>query len=126
MKAAVCYDFKKPLVIEDIDIESPRRGEVKVKLAATAICHSDIHVIRGELSMPPPFVAGHESSGYVEEIGEGVTYVKPGDPIVASLMVSCGKCYYCLNGKRKQGLGRENGPTADKNKRTLRKAGNTE
>ena len=99
MKAAVCYDFKKPLVIEDIDIDPPRPGEVKVKLAATAICHSDIHVIRGELPMPTPLVAGHESSGYVEEVGEGVTYVKPGDPVVASLMVSCGKCYHCRNGR---------------------------
>ena len=99
MKAAVCYDFKKPLVIEDIDIDPPRRSEVKVKLTATAICHSDIHVIRGELAMPTPLVAGHESSGYVEEVGEGVTYVKPGDPVVASLMVSCGNCFQCRNGR---------------------------
>ena len=99
MKAAVCYDFKKPLVIEDIDIAPPGPGEVKVKLSATAICHSDIHVVRGELTMPTPLVAGHESAGYVEEIGEGVTYVQPGDPVVASLLVSCGKCYHCLNGR---------------------------
>ncbi len=99
MKAAVCYEFNKPLVIEEIDIASPGKGEVKVKMAATAICHSDIHIIRGELPMPTPLVAGHESAGYVEEVGEGVTYVKPGDPVVASLMVSCGKCFHCLNGR---------------------------
>lgn len=98
MKAAVCYEYGKPLTIEDINMESPGPGEVKVKLAATAICHSDIHIIKGELPFPTPVVAGHESSGYVEEIGEGVTDVKVGDHIVCSLLISCGKCKYCTTG----------------------------
>ncbi len=99
MKAAVCYEYAKPLVIEDINIAPPGPGDVKVKLAATAVCHSDIHIIKGELPFPPPLVAGHESAGYVTEVGEGVTNVKVGDHIVASLLISCGKCKYCTTGR---------------------------
>jgi len=82
MKAAVCYEFKKPLVVEDVSIDSPKKGEVKVRIAATAICHSDIHALIGELGPNLPIVAGHESAGYVEEVGEGVTSVKPGDHVI--------------------------------------------
>jgi S-(hydroxymethyl)glutathione dehydrogenase/alcohol dehydrogenase len=99
VKAAVCYETGKALVVEEIDIAPPKRGEVKVKLAATAVCHSDIHAIRGELPQSVPSVPGHESSGYIEEVGEGVTSVKPGDPVVASLLASCGKCKFCMSGR---------------------------
>jgi NDMA-dependent alcohol dehydrogenase len=99
VKAAVCYEFGKPLVIEEVTIDPPKIGEVKVKLAATAICHSDIHFIRGELGGNPPMIGGHESAGYIEEVGPGVTSVKPGDPVVVSLLVSCGKCLYCRTGR---------------------------
>jgi Zn-dependent alcohol dehydrogenase len=64
-------------------------------MAATAICHSDIHALKGELPAPLPMIAGHESSGYIEEVGEGVTHVKKGDPVVLSLIASCGECLYC-------------------------------
>ena len=99
MKAAVCYEFGKPLVVEEVNIDPPKVGEVKVKMAATAICHSDIHSIRGELGGKPPMIAGHESAGYIEEVGTGVTSVKPGDHVAVSLLVSCGKCYYCRTGR---------------------------
>ena len=99
MKAAVCYEAGKPLVIEEIDIDTPRPGEVKVKMAATAVCHSDIHAIRGEIPQPLPSVPGHESAGYIEEVGEGVTSVKPGDTVVASLLAACGKCRFCMGGR---------------------------
>ena len=99
MKAAVCYEFGKSLVVEDIDIAPLGKGEIKVRLAATAVCHSDIHVFRGELPFPLPAVGGHESSGYIEEVGEGVTKVKAGDPVVASLLVACGKCFFCTRGR---------------------------
>jgi len=99
MKAAVCYEFGKPLVIEDIDIRPPQAGEVMVRLAATAVCHTDIHVITGELPWALPVVAGHESAGYVTAVGEGVTSVKQGDRVVASLLVSCGKCPPCRAGR---------------------------
>jgi S-(hydroxymethyl)glutathione dehydrogenase / alcohol dehydrogenase len=100
MKAAICYEYGKPLVVEEIDIDSPEKGEVKVKIAATAICHSDIHLIKGEFpGMELPIVPGHESSGYVVEIGEGVTSVKPGDPVCVLMLAPCGKCYYCISGR---------------------------
>ena len=97
MKAAVCYEIAKPLVIEDVELAEPGKGEVKIRLAATAICHSDIHDWKGEMPGPTPFIGGHESAGYIEKVGAGVTSVKVGDPVVVSLLASCGKCYYCLN-----------------------------
>jgi S-(hydroxymethyl)glutathione dehydrogenase/alcohol dehydrogenase len=104
VKAAVCYDTEKPLVMEDVILEPPGKGEVTIRLAATAICHSDIHMIKGEHGpCPLPAVAGHESAGYVEEVGEGVTYVKPGDPVIYTLIpVACGQCYYCSIGEHDQ------------------------
>jgi S-(hydroxymethyl)glutathione dehydrogenase/alcohol dehydrogenase len=98
MKAAVCYELNKPLVIENVDLREPGEGEVKIKLAATAICHSDIHDWKGEMPGNVPFIGGHESAGHVEKVGAGVTSVKPGDPVVVSLLASCGKCYYCITG----------------------------
>jgi S-(hydroxymethyl)glutathione dehydrogenase / alcohol dehydrogenase len=99
MKAAVCYETGKPLVIEDIQIDPPQKGQVQVRLSATAICHSDIHVLRGELGGVVPLVAGHESAGYVSKVGEGVSSVKEGDAVVVSLIMSCGKCFYCAQGQ---------------------------
>jgi S-(hydroxymethyl)glutathione dehydrogenase / alcohol dehydrogenase len=98
MQAAVCYEFGQPLVIEDLTIDPPQTGEVKVKLAATAICHSDVHLIRGEWGGDLPVVAGHESSGIVAEVGPGVTTVQPGDHVVVSLLRSCGRCFFCQSG----------------------------
>jgi S-(hydroxymethyl)glutathione dehydrogenase / alcohol dehydrogenase len=99
MKAAVCYEFGKPLVIEEIDIDPPQKNEVKVRIAATAVCHSDIHLIKGDWpGIPLPILPGHESSGYVEEVGEGVTSVKPGDPVCVTLLSPCGKCHFCITG----------------------------
>ncbi len=99
MKAAVCYEINKPLVVEEVDIDPPQKGEVKVRLTATAVCHSDIHVMSGEIPWGLPFVPGHESAGYVEEVGEGVTTVKPGDPVIVSLLISCQSCFYCVTGR---------------------------
>ena len=98
MKAAVCYDFGKPLVIEDVEIDPPQKGEVKVRVTATGVCHSDIHDIKGELPGPLPFVPGHECAGYVVETGEGVTTVRAGDPVVVTFIPHCGKCFYCTGG----------------------------
>jgi Zn-dependent alcohol dehydrogenase len=98
MKAAVCYEFGKPLVIEDLTIDPPQRNEVKVKLAATAICHSDVHLVRGEWGGELPVVAGHESSGVIAEVGEGVADLQAGDHVVVSLLRSCGRCVYCATG----------------------------
>lgn len=99
MKAAVCHEFGKPLSVEEVLLEPPREGEVKVRVKATAICHSDIHCIRGELGGPVPGIPGHETAGYVEETGPGVTSVRPGDPVLVTTVTSgCGQCYYCTIG----------------------------
>ena len=98
MKAAVCYEFGKPLVIEDIELDPPQRGEVKFCIAAVAICHSDIHLLKGEWGRNLPVVAGHEAAGVVEAVGEDVTLTKPGDHVVVSLLRACGRCFYCTTG----------------------------
>jgi Zn-dependent alcohol dehydrogenase len=99
MRAAVCYEPGKPLLIEDIHIDPPQSGEVKVRLVATAICHSDIHTLRGDWKANFPVVVGHEAAGIVEEVGENVTLTAPGDNVVVSLLRSCGRCFYCLQGQ---------------------------
>ena len=99
MKAAVCYEFEKPLVIEEIEIGEPQAGEVKIKLAACAICSSDIHYLDGAWGGALPAVYGHEASGLVVETGPGVTLTRPGDHVVVTLIRSCGHCYYCSQGQ---------------------------
>ena len=98
MKAAVCRAFGEPLVIEDIDIADPQAGEIKVKIAACAICHSDILFAEGGWGGDLPAVYGHEAAGVVETVGDGVTNVAPGDHVVVTLIRSCGHCHYCAQG----------------------------
>ena len=98
MKAAVCHEFGKPLVIEDIRLEGPKGSEVKVKLAACAICASDIHYADGAWGGQLPAVYGHEAAGVVEEVGPGVRNLAPGDHVVVTLLRSCGSCHYCSQG----------------------------
>jgi S-(hydroxymethyl)glutathione dehydrogenase/alcohol dehydrogenase len=99
MKAAVLYEAKKPLVVEEIDVEDPKRGEVMVRIVASGVCHSDLHFIEGLWPFPMPVVMGHEASGVVDKVGEGVTYVQPGDHVVLSFVPTCGACYYCTIGR---------------------------
>ncbi len=99
MKAAVCYEFGKPLVIENLEIDPPRDGEVQVDLAACAICHSDIHYMEGAWGGELPKVFGHEASGVVSAVGPGVTGIAPGDHAVVTLIRSCGHCHYCAQGE---------------------------
>jgi Zn-dependent alcohol dehydrogenase len=101
MKAAICYETGRPLVVEDgVTVDPPGKGEVKVRVAVTAVCHSDLHFISGEIPSPLPGLAGHETAGYVAEVGEGLTSLKPGDTVVIGTVTSgCGQCYYCTIGK---------------------------
>jgi S-(hydroxymethyl)glutathione dehydrogenase/alcohol dehydrogenase len=103
MKAAVCYEVGKRLVVEDVILDPPKAGEVRVQIGAVAICHSDVHLIRGDwagwTSTPPPVVAGHEAAGVVTEVGAGVTRVRAGDRVVVSLLRTCGSCIPCLTGQ---------------------------
>ena len=100
MKAAILYEYGKPLIIEEVTLDPVGIGDVKIRMAACAICHSDIHSIKGEHGTPPlPSIPGHELAGCVEEVGEGVTYVKPGDRVIGSIIPEgCGQCYYCRIG----------------------------
>jgi Zn-dependent alcohol dehydrogenase len=102
VKAAVCYELGKPLVVEDVRLDPPQAGEVRVRIGAVAICHSDVHLVRGDWlgwsSTPPPVVAGHEAAGIVDEVGTGVTRIRPGDHVVVSLLRTCGRCVPCLTG----------------------------
>jgi S-(hydroxymethyl)glutathione dehydrogenase / alcohol dehydrogenase len=104
MKAAVCREFNKPLVIEDIDIAPPGPGEIKVRLAACAICHSDINFWEGAWGGALPAVYGHEAAGIVTAVGPGVgpevTGLKAGDHVVVALIRSCGSCHYCARGEQ--------------------------
>lgn len=99
MKAAVCREFAKPLVIEDVELAPPGAGEIRVKIAACAICHSDIHYADGAWGGDLPAVYGHEASGIVEEVGPGVATLNPGDYVVVTLIRSCGHCHYCSRGE---------------------------
>ena len=98
MKAAVCYKFGEPLVIEELELDPPQTGELEVKLAACAICHSDIHYMEGAWGGTLPAVYGHEAAGVVKRAGPGVEDLNPGDHVVVTLIRSCGHCYYCEQG----------------------------
>jgi len=97
--AAVLYESRQPMVIEEVTVLAPQLGEVMVRMKAAGICHSDLHVIKGDLPMPCPIILGHEGAGIVEEVGAGVTSVKPGDHVIPIWRASCGRCNYCLTGK---------------------------
>jgi S-(hydroxymethyl)glutathione dehydrogenase/alcohol dehydrogenase len=95
----VCRAFGAPLEIEELQLDSPRTGEVQVRVAACAICHSDIALAEGAWGGELPAVYGHEAAGVVEEVGVGVSRVRPGDRVVVSLLRSCGRCFFCERGQ---------------------------
>ena len=99
MRAAVCREFGAPLAIEELYLDPPEAGEVRVNLAACAICHSDIHFAEGAWGGRLPAVYGHEAAGIVESVGAGVDAVRPGDRVVISLIRSCGRCFFCTRGE---------------------------
>jgi succinate semialdehyde reductase (NADPH) len=99
MKAAVLQSAGSPVVVEDIPVPHPKDGEVLIQVAACGICHSDLHVAKGELKFPVPCVLGHEISGRVHELGPGVQGLKPGDPVVSSFILPCGRCAPCSRGR---------------------------
>jgi Zn-dependent alcohol dehydrogenase len=97
-RAAVCRKFGAPLRIEEVELADPGPGEVRVKIAACAICHSDIYFLEGAWGGELPAVYGHEAAGVIESVGPGVTRLKVGDPVVATLIRSCGFCPACSEG----------------------------
>ena len=72
-KAVLCRELNKPVVVEEINVDPPKRGEVTVKIAACGVCHSDLSATNGTIPLPPPLVLGHEAAGEVIEVGEGVS-----------------------------------------------------
>ncbi len=99
MKAAVLFKYKEPLkVVDNVELDPPKEGEVRIKVEATGMCHSDVNVFVGATPVPPPVIAGHEIAGVVEEVGPGVTRVKPGDRVVSAFIHPCGKCRNCISG----------------------------
>ena len=98
VKAAVCRAFGAALQIEDIAVADPGPGEVRAKVSACAICHSDIHYAEGAWGGDLPAVYGHEAAGVVEAVGPGVSHVAPGDPAVITLVRACGRCPCCTQG----------------------------
>ena len=96
MRAAVLHASGE-LVVEDVEIAPPGRGEALVRLHASGVCGSDVHVVRGTFPCPTPAVLGHEGAGIVEEVGPGVTRVVPGDHVVLLWRTACGSCWYCAN-----------------------------
>ncbi|WBO22921.1 alcohol dehydrogenase AdhP [Sphingomonas abietis] len=101
MKAAVVRAFGQPLVIEEVAIPEPAAGQIVVKIAATGVCHTDLHAVDGDWPVKPnpPFIPGHEGVGHVVAVGSGVTHVREGDRVgVPWLYTACGHCSHCLGG----------------------------
>lgn len=96
--AAILWDYNTPWSVEEIDLDPPQDGEVLVSWEATGLCHSDEHIHAGDLPAPLPMVGGHEGAGVVEEVGPGVSTLKPGDHVVASFLPACGRCRWCATG----------------------------
>jgi S-(hydroxymethyl)glutathione dehydrogenase/alcohol dehydrogenase len=109
-RAAILWEPKTAWSVEDIELDPPKRGEVLVKLAASGLCHSDEHMVTGDMALPPeiaelmgisqfPIIGGHEGAGEIIEVGEGVTDLAVGDHVVFSFIPSCGKCPSCRKGQ---------------------------
>ena len=98
-KAAICRELNKPVVVETIAVDGPKRGEVTVRIAACGVCHSDLSATNGTIPLPPPLILGHEGAGEVIEVGEGVTEFAVGDHVVTSFIYMCGKCRFCAGGR---------------------------
>ncbi|OAJ33575.1 S-(hydroxymethyl)glutathione dehydrogenase/class III alcohol dehydrogenase [Piscirickettsia salmonis] len=99
-RTAIALQAKAPLIIDEIDVSAPEQGEVLVRLVATGVCHTDAYTLSG---MDPegifPVVLGHEGAGIVEEVGPGVTSLKPGDHVIPLYIPECGECKFCHSGK---------------------------
>ncbi|EEB17067.1 Alcohol dehydrogenase, putative [Pediculus humanus corporis] len=98
--AAVAWESNKPLTMEMINVAPPKAGEVRIKIHATALCHTDIYTLSGQDPEGKfPCVLGHEGSGVVESVGEGVVSVKPGDHVIPLYIPQCRECKFCLSNK---------------------------
>src|SRR5918997_2662802 len=100
IRAAVLEEFAKPLAVQDVELDGPGPGEALVRLKACGVCHTDLYSASGvDPSGYAPCVLGHEGAGVVEEVGEGVTSLAPGDHVVTLFSPQCGECVNCRSGK---------------------------
>ncbi|MBW8826032.1 MAG: NDMA-dependent alcohol dehydrogenase [Acidobacteria bacterium] len=98
-EAAVLWEIGAQWKIETIDLDPPKHGEVLVRLVASGMCHSDEHLVTGDLPMQPPVIGGHEGAGVVEAVGPGVTRLQVGDHVLSSFVPMCGRCAACMAGQ---------------------------
>ena len=98
MKAVVIHELNT-ITVQDVNLDPPKASEVKVKMAATGVCHSDLSVINGTIPAALPMLVGHEGAGVVEAVGEGVRNVAPGDHVVLSFVPNCRECFFCIRGE---------------------------
>ncbi len=98
VRAAVLETVGEPVVIAELDLIDPRDGEVRVRMLASGVCHSDLHVRDGEWDRPTPIVMGHEGAGIVEAVGAGVTSPRVGELVALSWLIPCGVCRSCRRG----------------------------
>jgi NDMA-dependent alcohol dehydrogenase len=96
--AAVLWERNTPWSIEEIELDEPRQDEVLVELHASGMCHSDEHIVTGDMPFRLPCIGGHEGAGVVKQVGPGVSWLSPGDHVVFSFMPSCGRCPSCSTG----------------------------
>ena len=100
VRAAVLRQVGGPLEVEDVQLGAPGPGQVRVRIAAAGVCHSDLSLARGTLKIPAlPVVLGHEGAGLVVAVGPDVTGLEPGDPVVLNWSPSCGRCWFCTHGE---------------------------
>jgi S-(hydroxymethyl)glutathione dehydrogenase/alcohol dehydrogenase len=100
VRAAVLHEQRKPIVAEEVELEDPKAGEVRVKMAASGVCHSCLHAADGTWEGTlTPIVLGDEGAGTVTAIGPGVTNLTVGDPVILSWAPSCRQCRYCVSGR---------------------------
>ena len=116
MKAVIIHEPHTPLKIEEVDLDEPKAGEVRVRLVGGRVCHSDYHRIDGHSAISTlPYVMGHEGAGIVQQTGPGVSTLSPGDHVVFSLTPQCGRCRNCAAGRPNlcEGFTRGSGLMAD-------------
>lgn len=100
MRAAVLETQGQPLrLCDDVEIEDPRPGQVRVRVSHCGVCHSDLSIVDGAFPSPVPVVLGHEAAGIVDAVGPDVTDLEPGDPVVLTPCPPCGTCYFCVRGE---------------------------
>jgi S-(hydroxymethyl)glutathione dehydrogenase/alcohol dehydrogenase len=99
-KAAIIVEAGKPFEIEELDLDGPGENEVLIRYTHAGLCHSDLHVMTGDFPARLPMVGGHEGAGIIEEVGPGVSRVKPGDHVVCSFIPNCGVCRWCATGQQ--------------------------